>query len=442
MNTGKSNKKKRWLWIASSIVLLVILLSLILGKGKKHKEVQITKVSKRNITEIVSVSGKIQPENEIKISADVSGEITQMAVKEGDSVKAGQLLCTINPEIYASQINQLNANVQNAKANLAASQAQKSRLLANLSQAEANFNRQKQLFEQKVISAQEFEQAKSLYEGAVAEIRVNEQSAAAAGFTVNAAVAQLEQGQKNLNRTNIYAPHSGIVTGLQAEKGERVVGTAQMAGTEIMRVSNLNIMEVQISVNENDIVRIQVGDSADVNVDAYGDDRIFAGVVTEIANSAKFNVAQTIDNQAVNFTVKVRLLPHSYTDLLSKNKHPFFPGMSATVNIKTETVEQALSIPITAVTTRNPVASENKKTDSKTDSEKNDNHTWVFIFDRNSKTVKAKKVKLGLQDLDYFEIKDGLIEGQEIISEPAMTIAKDLMDGETVSILEKSKERN
>lgn len=426
--------RKKIIWISVGIVMALIIASVFLRGGSKEIKIATEKVQKRSVTEIVSVSGKIQPEIEVKISADVSGEIIEMAVREGDSVQKGQLLLRINPELYETTISQLSANLDNARANLAGSEAQRARVAAGLVQAEANYKRQKQLYEQKVISEQEWDQVRVQYEMARADVAANEKNILAARYTVASMAARLEEGRRNLGRTSIYAPANGIVTQMNSEKGERVVGTAQMAGTEIMRISNLNVMEVEVNVNENDIVRIKNGDSADIKVDAYPD-RVFRGVVTEIANSAKFNAQQLLTDQVTNFVVKVRILPSSYADLGTGRKQPFRPGMTATVDIRTETHASVLCVPIAAVTTRNPAKTENGNKEN--GPSENSKGTWVFVY--NNGTVKSVKIKTGIQDLDYFEITDGLKEGDEVVSAPGMLIAKTLNDGDKVKKVDKDK---
>lgn len=433
--------KKKILIIVGAVLVLVILLASIFGGGSKEIKVAVEKVSRRTITEIVAVSGKIQPESEVKISADVSGEIIDMFVKEGDSVKAGQLLLRINPELYETTMDQLAAAVDNAKASLASAEAQRASTSATLLQQESNFRRQKKLFDEKVISAQEFETAKTQFDIAKANLESADKNIMAARFTVASTAARLEEGRRNLGRTSIYAPSSGIVTQLNSEKGERVVGTAQMAGTEIMRISNLNVMEVQVDVNENDIVRLKIGDSADIEVDAY-EGRIFAGIVTEISNSAKFNAAQILSDQVTNFVVKVRVLPESYKDLGTGRNTPFRPGMTASVKIKTKRSTNCLSVPIAAVTTRNPMLNKGSEKEGKSvaqkESEKNNQEgTWVFKLE-NGKAI-AVKVKTGVQDIDYFEVIEGLKEGEEIIIAPGMTIAKTLYNGDAVKKVDKDK---
>ncbi len=419
-------KKKKAIWIGISTLVAVLILVKIINSGQKPVEISTEKVSLRTITEVVSVTGKIQPEFEVKISPDVSGEITEMLVKEGDSVTKGQLLLRINPELYQTTMSQLKANLDNAKAGLASSEAQQIKAKMALNQAEINFKRQKQLHDQKVISDQEFDNARLQVENSQADYTIASKNILASQFNVKSLMARVEEGSKNLGRTSIYAPASGIVTQLNSEKGERVVGTAQMAGTEIMRISNLGTMEVQVNINENDIVRVHRGDSANIRVDAYSD-RIFKGIVTEIANSAKFNVATNMNEQVTNYTVKVRLLPSSYKDLVTrKTPQPFFPGMTASVDIQSMTKTNVLTIPISSLTTRNP-------NPNATNEKKSGNTmvtTWVFVTDGDK--AKAVKVKTGIQDIDYFEVIEGLKVGDEVISEPSMAIAKTLNHGDKV----------
>lgn len=419
--------QKKTIWISIAAIVVIFIIVKVVNGGQKPVKVSTEKVTARTITEVVSVTGKIQPEFEVKISPDVSGEITEMFVKEGDSVTKGQLLLRINPELYQTTMSQLKANLDNAKAGLAGSEAQQIKAKMALNQAEINFKRQKQLHEQKVISDQEFENARLQFENSQADYTIASKNILSAQFNVKSLMARVEEGSKNLGRTSIYAPTSGIVTQLNNEKGERVVGTAQMAGTEIMRISNLNIMEVQVNINENDIVRVHKGDSADIKVDAYTD-RVFKGIVTEIANSAKFNVATNMNEQVTNYTVKVRLLQSSYKDLITaKSNQPFFPGMTASVDIKSVTKTNVLSIPISSLTTRNP---EIQKDGNKPQKKETTVSTWVFL--NNNGIAKAVKVKTGIQDIDYFEVLEGLKPGDEVISEPAMAIAKTLNNGDKV----------
>lgn len=435
------NKKNKKIWIIGGLVLGVILLAVFAKKGENATLVATEIAVKRNITEIVSVNGKIQPESEVKISPDVSGEIIEMAVKEGDSVVAGQLLLRINPDIYQTQMNQLQANLDNGLAGLSSQEAQKESVKAALIQAESNYLRIKKLYEQKVSSEQEYEQARLQFETAKANMGAADKNILAAKYSVQSLRASLDQGRKNMGRTSIFAPASGIVTNLNSEKGERVVGTAQMAGTEIMRVSNLNSMEVEVNVNENDIVRIKNGDSANIKVSAWPN-RIFKGIVTEIANSARFEAASAITDQATNYVVKVRILASSYSDLGEGRKQPFRSGMTATVDIQTATKNNVLCIPISAVTTREPTQKSDSKVavKDKKEIEKNKGEitrTWVFILENGK--AKSVEVTTGIQDINYFELLTGLKEGDEVISAPGMAIAKRLNDGDKVKKVDKDK---
>ena len=276
-----------------------------------------------------------------------------MAVSEGDSVTKGQLLCRINPEIYQTNVQQLQANLDNAKASLASTQAQQMRLAAGAEQALAQYNRQKQLFDQKVISKQDMETAEASYKMAKADMAAADKNIQASKYQVSSVAARVDEGRKNLGRTNIYAPSSGIVTGLNSKQGERVVGTAQMAGTEMMSISDLSSMEVSVNINENDIVLVKQGDSADIKIEAYRG-QVFIGVVTSISNSAKFTQGMSKMDQTTNFEVKIRINSSSYAHLIANSKQPIKPGMTATVDIKTQTASNVVGIPVPAVTTREP----------------------------------------------------------------------------------------
>lgn len=424
--------KKRILWISLSALIVIIIVAVVMKGGKKDVEVETAKVVSRTITEIVSVTGKIQPESEVKISADVSGEIIDMLVQEGDSVTKGQLLLRINPELYETAMSQLKANLDNSKAALAGSEAQWIKAKSSFDQAGLNLKRQKKLYDQKVLSDQEWENVQLQYEVSKADYESAGKSVLGSKYNVQSVAARLEEGKRNLGRTSIYAPASGIVTHLTSEKGERVVGTAQMAGTEIMRISNMHLMEVQVNVNENDIVRIHRGDSADVKVDAY-DSRVFKGIVTEIANSAVFNAAQSMGDQVTNFVVKIRLVRGSYDDLLKEGEFPFLPGMTASVDVKTKTQANVISVPISAVTTRDPMTAKEGAENGAAKagaavSASNGVQTWVFLY--NGGKAKAVEVKTGVQDLDFYEVLSGLKVGDEVVSGPSMSIAKTMNDGD------------
>ena len=417
--------KKRVYWISGIIILTLIVAASIFKGGKSEELVTTEKIQNKTIVETVTVTGKILPKSEVKISPDVSGEIIDMFVNEGDSVVEGQLLVTINPEIYLTTVNQLRANLNNAKANLSSAEAQELRSKVALDIADDNFERQKKLHEENITSDLEWENARIQFEKIKTESTVASKNKTAALYNVKSLAARLDEGMKTLGRTKILAPQSGIVTQLSSEKGERVVGTAQMAGTEIMRISDLSRMEVEVKINENDIVRLELNDEADIRVDAYPK-KTFTGRVTEIANSAKFNANMDINEQVTNYTVKIQIDPSSYADLISAGRpQPLLPGMTASAEIKTEKRENALALPIAALTTRDP------KKDKSKDSNLDEIETWVFVY-QNGKAV-AKKVKTGIQDLDYFEVISGLSKGENVITSPSMSIAKTMMDGDKVS---------
>jgi len=411
---------KKWIWIAGLSLVGIVIVASIKKGGTKTAEVETTEVTRRDITELVSVSGKIQPEFEVKISADVSGEIIELAVAEGDTVRQGQLLLRINPELYETTLNQLRANLDNAMAGLAASEAQLEKAKANVLQQNASVKRLKPLFEAGAISLQEWENAQLQQTLAKSDALAAEKNALGSQYNVKSLQARLEEGRRNLGRTSIYAPTAGVVTQLSAEKGERVVGTQQMTGTEIMRISNLDRMEVQVNINENDIVRVRVGNEADVRVDAYPG-KTFKGTVVEVANSARFNAATPMNDQSSNFIVKVQLDPASYQDLQTQGQLVVFPGMTATVDIHTRTSSQALSIPISALCTRS-------FGDSISSGQS------VFVLSDGKASIKS--IEVGVQDLDYYEVLSGLKEGDVVISGPTMTVAKTLQPGEKVKTKE------
>jgi len=439
----KKNKILKYLVIAT-IVLIVFS---IVGKkagwiGKKPSTEVITELAtKRTIIETVSASGKVQPEIEVKISPDVSGEIVELYVKEGQEVKQGELLCKINPDIYLSNVDKMSAAVNTSKANLANSKARLAQVKAQFSNIESTYNRNKKLFDQGTISASEFESSKSAYEAAKADIEAAEQTVQASEFNVNNAQAAMKEATDNLSRTTIYSPVSGRISKLNIEKGERVVGTSQMAGTELMRIANLNEMEVNIDVNENDILRVENGDTSDIEIDAYVD-RKFKGIVTEIANSA--NTSGVSADQVTNFQVKVRILRDSYKDLLDSldpNASPFRPGMSATVDIRTKTVRDVLAVPIQAVTTRidsSEILIE-KRSDEKEEVKENKKNVDEIVFLHKDGVAYKQKVVTGVQDNNYIEILKGLNINDEVITGPYSAVSKTLKDSSNVLKVDKSE---
>jgi HlyD family secretion protein len=451
---------KKIIWTIVAGVIFLIMVMMLKNGGPKAIRIATEKAMKRNIVESVSANGKIQPEVEVKISSDVSGEIVELLVKEGDQVKKGDLLCKINPLIYESNSSRMVATLNGAKANLANAKARLEQIKAAFVNAEASFQRNEKLFKQGAISQSDFDAAKASYEGAKADVKGAEDNVDASAYNVKSTEASLKEANDNLAKTNIYSPVNGTVSKLNKEKGERVVGTAQMEGTEIMRLANLNEMEVSVEVNENDIVRVHNGDTTNIEVDAYLG-RKFKGIVTEIANSA--NTTGVTAEQVTNFVVKIRILQESYQDLLAANNNmaPFRPGMSATVDIQTKKASNVMTVPIQSVTTRSDSTEFNEKNKARGGDEegeegdivvKNTNdktqdantelikiEECVFVFNAAENKVKLVKVKTGIQDNNYIEVISGIKEGDEIVSAPYSAIAKELKDNADVTKVDKSE---
>jgi HlyD family secretion protein len=415
---------KRKTLIIISVIVIALLAVLVGGKkagwfGKQTsgKEVEIKKVTTMNIVETVSATGKIQPEVEVKISSEVSGEILELPFKEGQEVKKGDLLVRVNPDLIQSAVNRAQAGYQNVQANLQQTEA-------TLKQAKADYDRNKALFEKGVISKADWDRSLAAYETAVA-------NKSSAFYSVRSAAATVNEAKDNLTRTTIYAPMSGTISMLNVELGERVVGTAQMAGTEILRVANLNNMEVEVDVNENDIVKVAIGDSTIVEVDAYLKKK-FKGLVTEIANSAG---ATLTADQVTNFKVKVRILEDSYRDLLEgKPDHysPFRPGMTATVDIITKKRNDVVGIPISAIVIKTDTSS-SKGVKAKTPTNeggKEEKFECVFIHVNGE--AKLRVVKTGIQDDANIEVTEGLKGDEELIVGPYAVVSKTLKPGDKV----------
>ncbi len=415
--------KKKTLFIIIAIVVLLIVLLIVgkkagwFGNSADVEQVEVSEIKPMDITETVSATGKIQPEVEVKLSSEVSGEIIELPVVEGQQVEKGDLLVRINPDIYQSNVERVRASYQNAKANYSQTQA-------TLKQAEADYNRNQKLFDKGVISKSEWDQITSNYEVAQA----NKESAY---FSMQSAAASVNEANDNLGRTNIYAPMTGTISKLDAELGERVVGTQQMAGTEILRVANLANMEVEVDVNENDIVKVSVGDSTIVEVDAYLK-KEFKGVVTEISNTADNELTT---DQVTNFKVKVRILKDSYNDLLegkAENYSPFRPGMTATVDIITSKADDVIAVPISSIVIKTDTTSAKKPLISEPADENQQKFECVFVKDGNK--AKLRVVKTGIQDDTFIEISEGLKEGEEVITGPYSTVTKDLQTGDEIEV--------
>jgi len=385
MTTVKKKKSRKWL-VPVLILFVAALAAAAYFKGQnkpKGQEVTVEEVEKRTIVEKVTASGKIFPETEVKISSDVSGEIVELYIQEGDSVRVGQVLAKIDPDTYESTVQRGRASVNSA-------QSAEASLIAARKQVES------------------------------------------ASYSVESAEATLRELQTSLNRTTIKSPTDGVVSSLSVEQGERVVGTMQMTGTEMMRIANLSAMEVQVDVSENDILRVSLNDDVEIEVDAYLD-RKFKGVVTEIANSASnIGGASLNTDQVTNFVVKVRIDSDSYKDIVGPNKrYPFRPGMSASVDITTEVKEGMLSIPIQAVTVR-------EKEDDKDDKKKKaaDDELEEVVFIMEADTVRMVKVTTDIQDDEYILIKSGLEAGETVVTGPYSAISKKLDEGDNVRVKE------
>ncbi len=431
------------------IILGAFIVLLILGKvtgviGKEQKtQVATEKAAVRNIYETVSASGKIKAHVEVKISPEVSGEVVELPIKEGDVVKKGQLLCRIRPDILKSGYDRAVASYNSQKASVGNS-------AELLKQAEATFNNQastykrnKVLFDKKVLTAAEFEASKASYEGAKAAYEAAKQNVIGSQYGLKQSEASVKEANDNLAKTTIYAPVDGVVSKLSVQKGERVLGTQQFAGTEIMTISDLNQLDVNVDVNENDINRIVLGDSSKIQVDAF-QGKIFMGVVTEIGSAA--NVVGTTADQVTNFTIKVRIDPKSYTMLLNKsatNPSPFRPGLTATVDIQTNH-SHALAVPIQAVTTRDEKKAQVGNPDKK-DEDADKSKTKItapskeYVFVYNAGKIKQTLVTTGIQDDTYIQVLSGLKSGDEVVSGPYTAISKTLKDKMDVEKVDKSK---
>ncbi|HZG23682.1 MAG TPA: efflux RND transporter periplasmic adaptor subunit [Chitinophagaceae bacterium] len=451
---------KKLLWIIIGLVAVIVLLVVLKQTGALGKEegtkVSAEKVSRRTIIETVNASGKLFPEVEVKVSPDISGEIVELKVEEGDSVKKGSILARIYADIYTTQRDQAAALVNQQQATVSNSAAQLEALKATMDQAKRVFDRQKQLLDEKVISRAEFEQAESSFLTAQANYSAAIQGVKGNEAGVSSAQANLQKANKDLSRTAVLAPMNGVISLLNVKKGERVVGNSMMAGTEMMRVADMSLIEVIVDVGENDIPKVHFGDSAIVEIDAYNN-RKFKGLVTKIASSnstAATSSAATTANDVTNYKVHIRLLRESYKDLLGTEKtknFPFRPGMSASADIQTKRHENALSVPINSVTTREKgsdkavdnkkninIQASNKEPVDETKSLSPELDEVVFVLQKD-KTVKKVNVRTDIQDISYIEILSGLKEGDEVITGPYGVVSKTLKEGQKVTVVDKDK---
>ncbi|MBM3416237.1 MAG: HlyD family efflux transporter periplasmic adaptor subunit [Bacteroidetes bacterium] len=448
--TKKKGKTRKWIFIIAGILLGVFIVAQVIGQKESAEKVAVEKAAKRTIIESVNASGKIYPEVEVKISPDISGEVTELNVEEGDSVRKGQVLARIYADIYAlqrdeaaSRVSQSVATVDNSNAALDASKA-------NLEQAQMNFDRNKKLFEDKVISKAELEQFETTLKSAQANYNAARQNIRGLQANVQASQVGLNKANKDLSRTTLVAPMNGVISSLKVKKGERVAGNSFNIGTEMMTVADMSVLEVRVDVGENDIVKITIGDSADVEVDAYNN-RKFKGVVTKIASSTKSATGLTTSNDVTNYEVRIRLDKSSYADLAGKT-FPFRPGMNASADIKTKRVDNVLAVPITAVNARVKGSDKSVEERKKEEKESKDEDTAeefekgyddeleevAFVLQKDG-TVKKVVVKSGIQDINYIEILSGLNAGDEVVASPYSAISKKLKTGMKVKVVPKDK---
>jgi len=443
------SKKAKWILI--SVVLLLVVLVILSKTGVFGKEegtkVTTEKVQRRTIVELVNASGKIYPEIEVKVSPDISGEITELTVQEGDTVKKGQLLARIYADIYSIQRDQAASGVAQSQAQVANSQAALDALKAQMEQAQRSFDMQQKLYTDKVISQSEFNIADANYKSAKANYNAAMQGIKGGQASVQSARSNLEKANKDLGRTAVVAPMDGVISLLSIKKGERVVGSNLMAGTEILRIADMAKIEVRVDVGENDIPKVKLGDSATIDIDAYSD-RKFKGIVTQIASSNNGAATQSAlantSTDVTQYKVYIRLLPESYMDLLGKGSFPFRPGMSASADIQTKTQVNVLSIPINAVTTReknDSLKTEKKKdeADLKAAAPTAEELDVVVFLTNSNNEVKQVKVKTGIQDINNIEITDGLKEGDEVITGPYDVVSKKLKKGLQIKKVDKKE---
>lgn len=431
--------KLKYILIAVGALIVLLIAGKLTGLigGDKAEKVTIEKAKTRNIIETVTASGKIKPETEVKVSSEVSGEVVELRVKEGDIVKKGQLLFRIRPDVLKSGLDRASATFSAQKASVGSAAQQLKQAEANFVNQEAIYKRNVELFKKKVISVSEFDAAKAAYVTGKTNLDGAKQSLIAAKYNLAQTGAGVQEASANLAKATVFSPVDGVISKLSVELGDRVLGTAQFAGTELMRISNLSTMEVNVDVNENDINRVNVGDNAAIQVDAF-DDKKFKGVVTEIASSSKdIAVATTTVDQVTNFVVKVRISADSYTGIKGGAKDlpsPFRPGLSATVDIESSSVK-SLSVPIMAVFVeglKKDAGKEDKEedpADGKQKSKLNDKAIKQYVYTYADGKVKKVEVTTGIQDDKYIQVKSGLKEGTEIVSGPYSTVQNKLKDG-------------
>jgi HlyD family secretion protein len=442
---------KRILIVLAILVVLFLVVKAMKGSGNGQQKVTAEKAALRSIIETVNASGKVYPEIEVKISPDISGEVTELNVKEGDSVRKGQVLARIYADIYSSQRDEAAARVTQSQATVANSQAGMEALKASLDQAKAAYDRNKDLFDQKVISRAEFEQFEATYRTAQSQYNAAIQNIRSLKAGTQSSRTTLEAANKNLSRTTLTAPMDGVISSLSVKKGERVAGNSFNVGTEMMRVADMSTMEVRVDVGESDIVKVSVGDSADVEVEAYNN-RKFKGVVTQIPSSPKNSLTGASSSTDVtNYEVRIRIDPSSYHDLFDPSrprKFPFRPGMNAIADIKTSRKDNVVSVPIAAVATRLKGSSEsvsdqkkqqqNDNDDNNSNALSNDVEEVVFVV-KTDGTVEKRVVTTGIQDMANIQITTGLKEGETVVTAPFDVVNKTMKSGDKVTVVPKDK---
>jgi HlyD family secretion protein len=441
--------KLKHILIAVGILIALLVVAKLTGLigGEKIEQVTVEKAEVRKVTETVTASGKIQPETEVKLSSEVSGEVVELLVKEGDVVKKGQLLFKVRPDVLKSGFDRASASYSSQKASVASADQLLKQSQGTFANEEGIYKRNVELFKKKVISVAEFDAAKAAYSTAKTNLESAKQSVIAAKFNLATSGANVQEASANLAKATIFAPVDGVISKLSVELGDRILGTAQFAGTEIMRISNLNSMEVNVDVNENDINRVNVGDSAAIEVDAFADKK-FKGVVTEIASSSKDVGSTTTSSvdQVTNFVVKVRISSDSYSGVKGGAKDlpsPFRPGLSATVDIESSTVN-SLSVPIQSVFTKAPAKEDkgdsgNDENQKKQQSKLNDKLIKQYVYTYSNGIVKQVEVTTGIQNDQYIQIKSGLKAGTEVVSGPYSAVQNKLKDGMKVEKTTKDK---
>jgi len=436
--------KKKWIIIISVIVVALLIVLIVLKKQgvlgeEKLTKVTVEEVSLRTIIETVTANGKIQPEKDIRVSPFIGGEVIELTVKEGDQVKSGQLLAKIDPEAYQTAYARSEAALNSQRASVANAKAGLSQAKAEFVQSKLDYDRNEKLWKNEVISNADFEKIKANFQVSESRVKAAEENLKSAQYQVKSSEASLREAKENLTRTAVFAPQDGTVSKLSVEKGERVQGASQFsAGTELMRIANLNNMEVHVEVNENDIVRVAIGDTCIIEVDAYLKEE-FKGLVTEIATSA--NTQGTSADQVTNFDVKILMLSDSYKHL-SDNKpanfSPFRPGMSASVDIQTNVKINVPCVEIAAVTTRadttgrriSTYEKRKKKDEDKSVTEKKELKEYVFVYEEGIAVM--HEVKTGVQDNKYIEIESGLEKGALVITGPYAAVSKKLKNRDKV----------